>query len=251
MFYKIIEILKRELISFISIVFLIAIVLYSKSNMNAVKEGIELWVNNVIPSLFPFFIATEILCKTNIINSLGRILRKPISKIFNVPGEGAFALIMGTISGYPSGAKIVANLRHDKRISIEEAERLISFTNNSGPLFILGTIGISILKDEKIGYLLLFSHIISCLIVGIIFKNWKKSNKKSNDYLVINQEKYTSIKDFGEILSDSIKKSIITLVNIGGFIVLFSVINSIFESSGFFKCTSKIFEFLTIPKEYR
>ena len=57
--------------------------------------------------------------------------------LFNVPGEGAFPLIMGIISGYPVGAKIVTNFRKNGTVTKEEGERLITFTNNSGPLFII------------------------------------------------------------------------------------------------------------------
>ncbi len=58
--------------------------------------------------------------------------------IFNVPGEGAFPfIIMGIISGYPVGAKIVTKLRENNTCSKEESERLLAFTNNSGPLLLL------------------------------------------------------------------------------------------------------------------
>lgn len=60
--------------------------------------------------------------------------------LFNVPGEGSFPLLMGIISGYPIGAKIVTNFRKNGICTKEEAERLITFTNNSGPLFIIGTV---------------------------------------------------------------------------------------------------------------
>ena len=152
-FYFTLEKIKKNLISIIILIFIIFLVIYSKENIIAVKNGLELWVNNVIPSLFPFFIATEILCNTNIINILGKILEKPVKFFFNVPGESSFALIMGIISGYPSGAKIVANLKSKEVLSLEEAERLIAFTNNSGPLFILGTVGVSLLNNNKIGYI--------------------------------------------------------------------------------------------------
>ena len=250
-FYVTLKKLKKNLISIISILFIIFLTIYSKENIIAVKEGLNLWINNVIPSLFPFFIATEILCNTSIINLLGRILEKPAIFLFNVPGESVFALIMGTISGYPSGAKIVSNLKSQEILSLEEAERLISFTNNSGPLFILGTVGISLLKDSHIGYILLISHIISCIFVGIIFRNWKKS-KKSNIRIKKVKEynnKNVSIKDFGEILGNSIRNSIITITNIGGFIVLFSVIISILNLSGFFDIMSIIFDKMNISKE--
>ena len=60
--------------------------------------------------------------------------------LFGVPGEGAFALIMGTISGYPMGAKIVADLKEKESVNKVEAERLLAFTNNSGPLFVIGAV---------------------------------------------------------------------------------------------------------------
>ena len=60
--------------------------------------------------------------------------------IFNVPGEGAFAFIMGIISGYPVGAKIVSDFKSRNICTDVECERLLAFTNNAGPLFIVGTV---------------------------------------------------------------------------------------------------------------
>ena len=247
--YSMIISIKKNLITIFCIVFIIMIVVYSKSSIGAVKSGLELWINNVVPTLFPFFIATEILCHTNIINLLGKLLEKPVSKIFNVPGEGVFPLIMGMICGYPSGAKIVANLKKEKILNSEEAERLIAFTNNSGPLFVLGTVGVSLLKSSHIGYILLISHIISCILVGVIFRNWKKLSVKSYSRMRNIEEKNVQLKDFGGILSNSIRTSTATVVNIGGFVVWFSVIISILNSSGFFLVTGHFFEKLNIPSE--
>ena len=42
-------------------------------------------------------------------------------------------------------------------ISKEESERLLSFTNNSGPLFILATVGISLFGNKKIGIITIIS----------------------------------------------------------------------------------------------
>jgi sporulation integral membrane protein YlbJ len=231
---------KKYIVSIFSVIFIITLVLYSKSNLQAAKEGLILWANNVVPSLFPFFVATEILCSTNIISIVGRFLEKPVKKIFNVPGEGALVLIMGIISGYPTGAKIVSNFKEQGICSKEDSERLIAFTNNSGPLFIIGTVGISLFHDVKIGYMLLGVHIVSCLIVGVIFRNWKK--KEGNLITFHKKEenkKSVSLKDLGEILGNSIKHSIGTILNIGGFVVIFSVIISILNSSGFFYLISK------------
>ena len=227
--------------------FILALILFSESNLQAAKDGLYLWTNSIIPSLFPFFVATELLCSTNFLNILGNLLNKFMRPIFNVPGQGSFAFIMGLISGYPTGAKIVTNLREKKLCSRIEAERLLAFTNNSGPLFILGFVGISIFASSEIGYLLLFTHILSSLTIGLIFRFWKKDIEiPTTTKLPISST--ISSKDFGSILTESIKKSILSIVNIGGFVILFSVIISILESCNFINLFSNILEFIKIPE---
>lgn len=83
----------------------------------------------------------------------------------------------------------------------------------------------------KFGKTLLISHILSSLLVGFIFRFWKK------DQIDLTFRNYHSeskelirVSNLGEILGDAIKKSISTIVSIGGFVVLFSVIISILSS---------------------
>lgn len=147
--------------------FILFLLLFSKNNLAAAKSGLLLWANSVLPSLLPFFIATEALGYTNVVRILGKFLNKFMRPIFNVPGEGAFALLMGIISGYPVGAKIVANLKEQKLCTDIEAERLLSFTNNSGPLFIVGTVGIGLFYNPSIGLILLSTHIFSSITVRL------------------------------------------------------------------------------------
>ena len=132
--------LKDNLLSIIFVLFLIGLVSFSRENLQACKDGITLWAQGVVPSLLPFFIACELLSYTNIIDILGIRLKKIMRPIFNVPGEGSFPLVMGIVSGYPVGTKIVTNFRKENICTKEEAERLLTFTNNSGPLFIVGTV---------------------------------------------------------------------------------------------------------------
>ena len=90
--------IKRNLLSGVFLIFLIYLILFSSSNMQAAKSGLKLWANSVIPSLFPFFIATEVLSKTRIPYQLGKIFNKLMKPLFNISGEGSFALFMGWLS---------------------------------------------------------------------------------------------------------------------------------------------------------
>lgn len=225
--------LKKLFIPICICIFTIFLLIFSSANLSSAKAGLALWANSVVPSLLPFFIATELLGYTNVISILGKLLNKLMKPLFNVPGEGAFPFIMGIISGYPMGAKIVSNLKSKGIFTNEEAERLLAFTNNSGPLFIIGTIGIGLFKDTSIGILLFITHILACLTVGIIFRFWKSSKRlEAKGARPISLHSSVSISNLGEVLSSSIMNSINTIFLIGGFIVLFSVVISILESSG-------------------
>ena len=230
--------LKKNIIPIIFLLFTICLIIFSKSNIQAVKNSLSIWVNNVIPSLFPFFIATELLNHTNIPRIIGNMFNKIMRPLFNVPGIGAYALFMGIISGYPVGAKIVTNFRNENLCTKEEAERLITFTNNSGPLFILGTVGITLFYDSSIGLLLLFTHILACITVGIIFRFWKINikEKRNTDTLSTN----VTFNSLGEVLSKSILSAINSVLLIGGFIVLFGIIFSILQKT-------YILNFIKIP----
>lgn len=132
--------IKKIALPSIFIIFTICLVLFSSSNLAASKVGLKLWANNVVPSLLPFFIATNLLAHTNVITYVSKFCNKIMRPLFNVPGEAAYAFILGLISGYPVGGKIASDLRNSGLCSKDEGERMLCFTNNSGPLFILGTV---------------------------------------------------------------------------------------------------------------
>ena len=237
--------LKRNMLTLFFLAFAGSLLLFSSSNFPAIKKGLALWANSVVPSLFPFFVATDLLMHTNFVNILGQFLNKLMKPLFNIRGEGAFGFIMGLISGYPVGAKIACDFRENNICSKEECERLLSFTNNSGPLFIVGTVGISMFGNSTIGLLLLVTHILACITVGIIFRFWKfnkstfniDKNSKSN----FNKNKNVTFSNLGEALGNSIMSSISTVLMIGGFVVIFSSIISILKSSGILNSLVYIF----------
>ena len=248
--------LKKNILSILFILFTICLVVFSKQNLHATQEGLLLCANSVIPALFPFFIATELLSYTNIIPFIGKKLNKFMRPIFRVPGEGAYAFLMGIISGYPVGAKIVTNMRNQNHCTKAEGERLLAFTNNSGPLFIIGTVGISLFGNTTIGILLFLTHVLACVTVGVLFRFWKYSKKEKNFSTAFSYANSSNIafKDLGDVLSKSISSAISSVVLIGGFVVFFSVVISILNTSGciYFLANifSPIFKFFGIPTEF-
>ena len=247
---------KKIIITTIFVGFLISLVIFSNNTIIAAKEGLLLWANCVVPAVFPFCIAVELLNYTELAHILGKLLNGLMRPLFNVPGIASYALIMGIISSSPIGATITYDLYENNLITKNEAERILAFTNNTGPLFIVGTTGTLLFGSKLIGYLLLLTHILACLTVGIILgitSRIKKENKEiydKNYYKKTIKRNTEDLNDLGGILSLSIKKSIALVLQIGGFVVLFSVIISILNESNVFEITGNILEKFYIPKEF-
>lgn len=232
--------IKENILPVFICIFTICLVIFSKSNLLASKQGLSLWSSNVVPSLLPFFIASELLSYTDIIYNFGKLLEPIMRHLFNVPGIGSYAFLMGIISGYPTGAKIVTDLKHNGLCTKVEAERLLAFTNNSGPLFILGTVGISLFGNSTIGFLLLFTHILACLSVAFLFRFYKSNDINSSSSKMLKHTTDINFSNLGEIVGKSIMSAVKSIVVIGGFVVLFSVILSILKNSNIIDVISNI-----------
>ncbi len=234
--------LRSITLSIACVAFILLLIMFSDTAVKSASKGIQLWLGVVFPSLFPFFVASEILNKTKFINAIGVLLEPIMRPLFNVPGCGSFALAMGITSGYPVGAKITASMREDNLLTKTESERLLSFTNNSGPLFIVGAVAVGMFKMPELGLLILSCHILASITVGIIFRFYGR-NKESTS-LASNEKTWARFKkelaqigrqnpNLGIILGDAVKNSINVMMTIGGFIILFSVIINVLIEIGF------------------
>ncbi|MGB9779252.1 sporulation integral membrane protein YlbJ [Caldanaerobacter sp.] len=211
----------------VSIIFLmvISLVIFPREALDAAKNGINLWLFTIAPSLFPFFIGSELLIQLGVVHLLGRLLEPLMRPLFNVPGSGSFAMAIGYTSGYPVGAQVITRLWEERLCSTEEAERLMSFCNNSGPLFMLGAVAIGMMNNLQAGYIIMASNYLAAITTGLLFRFYKKNNAKTM-YSAKNSLYLTSFqnkKNFSLLLSEAVTKSVNTLLLIGGYVVFFSV----------------------------
>lgn len=157
-----------------------------------------------------------------------KIFRPIMKPLFKVPGCCAFPWMIGLISGYPMGAKIAGELYDHKQITALEFQRVLSFCNNSGPFFILGAVGVGMLGNEQLGYFLLLIHFISSVLVGILFRFYgKETRHNANTY----QATFKPTSSIGEALGKSITRSMEVIVQIGGYIIIFSVIGTLLQET--------------------
>ena len=221
------------------ILFNMFLVLNPAEMIAAAREGLLLWFNQVLPSLLPFVVGANLLAGLGFIRFLGVLAAPLMIPLFKVPGAGAFALLTGLSSGYPMGAKAVAHLRMTRQIRQQEAQRLLAFSNNAGPLFIVGFVGTGLFGSARIGYILLASHIVAAFIVGLIYRFFGEKTEVAKGGLKRAFEEFHSFRQteyegFGSVFGASVKNAMETMVLIGGFIIFFSVLIKTFEMGGLF-----------------
>ncbi|KOC24411.1 sporulation integral membrane protein YlbJ [Bacillus velezensis] len=224
------------LISLFFIFLTATVISHPQASFEASKTGLSMWWEVVFPSLLPFFILSELLIGFGIVKFVGLLLEPFMRPIFRVPGVGGFVLAMGMASGNPAGAKLTARLRQDKQISRVEAERLVSFTNSSNPLFIFAAVAVGFFHNASLGILLASAHYLGNIAVGLTMRSYGRkeeaayTGKKTialpslkEAFLALHKARLSEKRPLGKILGDAVTSSVQTLLMVGGFIILFSV----------------------------
>ena len=210
----------RKVILYCGILLLmLMLAVFPTYSLTSAKEALRLCFENIIPSLFPFFVLSQLLINTGFAKAAGKLISPIIRPLFKVSGTGGVAFLIGLISGYPSGAKSVSDLYKSGNLDKADAERLLPFCNNSGPLFIIGAVGLGMLKNQHTGLMLYIVHILSAIIAGFISGLLHGKNKINTT----NRHNQVSVlyNNFGAIFSESVKNSVISILNVCGFIVFF------------------------------
>lgn len=224
--------LKKTVFAFIILYIALNLALIPSKCTEAARGAILLCLNIAIPSLFPFFVISALFITLGYAGYLSRFFSPVMRSAFNVSGAGAAAVILGIISGYPVGAASCVSLYKSGQISKTEAERLLAFSNNSGPIFIIGALGAGILSSKSTGYMLYLSHIAAALLVGFVFRSYKKN--AASPAAALPPARGGIKNDFGGALAESINSSVISMAKVCGFIILFSVICAAIPSGRFY-----------------
>ncbi|MBW8348652.1 sporulation integral membrane protein YlbJ [Bacillus sp. IITD106] len=243
----------------------ISMILFPEESFRASLRGLHMWWEIVFPSLFPFFVISELLIGFGVVKFMGVLLEPLMRPLFRVPGVGGFAWAMGMATGFPAGAKLSARLRQEGQLSRVEAERLVSFTNSSSPLFIFGAVSVGFFDNPGLGIFLAIAHYLGNFLVGLCMRFYgkkepRKYRQRRSLWMIFSQAlsslhrtRLKNKKPIGKLLGDAILSSIQTLLMIGGFIILFSVINKLLYQLNITLLLANITEYVLIsfhlPKE--
>ncbi|WP_138495327.1 sporulation integral membrane protein YlbJ [Paenibacillus pinistramenti] len=236
---------------------------FPQSSWDAAVRGLSIWWDVLFPSLFPFFVISEVLLGFGIVHFLGKLLDPFMRPAFRIPGSGGFVAAMGFAAGYPVSARLTVKLREQKLISRVEGERLVSFTTSSDPIFLIGAVSVGFFHNPRIAGVLALAHYGGSVVIGLFMRFYKRRDQEQPAsgtsgttgtgpasmnsstpaeirrvprlkaaLLAMHEARIADGRELGQLLSQAILTSLRLMTVVGGLVVFFSVFLEILSASG-------------------
>lgn len=208
---------KNRIMASAAIIFCLIMVAFPEITATAAKEAVSLWLNSVVPMLFPFFVGANFLKHTGIVKRLS-------------PRIYPFA--MGALSGYPMGACMAGEYFRKGMLDRQQLLHILSYSMITGPAFLIGTVGYEFLGSHRLGIILAAGHYIGAYINGMFYgKSCMAGRKtaaerKGGDRIAAGTES-----SFGA-LTDAILESFRSIGIILAYIILFMIAADLLQFSG-------------------
>ena len=222
--------MKRLLATLCVTLFFAAMLLFPQAAFQGASLGVLLWFHTVLPTLLPFLIISNLLIHTGAINMISRILAPILCRFFRVSPYGAFVILIGFLCGCPMGSKVAADLLKKDGISEREARYLLSFCNNTSPMFIVSYIIWQNLKVPALTLPLLVILTAAPVMLSFVFRRLYQIPKQGETG---NRKFFLQSPGFGNgsgngsgSLDTCIMNGFETITIIGGYIILFSILIS-------------------------
>lgn len=215
-----------EHVFFLVLLFFAGTLAFGKGYSYAVTDGITLWAATLLPSLFPYFFITALLTSLSVTVKSANKLSPLTEKLFRTGGVTGYAFFISALSGYPVGAKTVADLKNRGLISEAEAVRASAFCSTPSPMFLIAGIGELTFNDKGLGICLFACCFFSAIITGMTFSLYKRKESPSVRTVYSGN---TPVSFYEAVYS-----SVISVLVVGGVIVLFALIAEIMKDIGIF-----------------
>ncbi len=209
------------------ILFLLSFLLcYPKEALEASREGMQLWLNTLFPTLLPPLILTGILVHTNGIEKLLSPLRVLWRAGLGLSPSGAYVFLLGILCGYPMGAKLASDLFRHGKIAKKEAEYLLTFCSSPSPAFILSYLSGICLEGKISSAYILGILLFSNLVCMFFFRFFVYKNQTYTAYSRSTKKETISSGSLGARIDVSIMNGFETIARLGGYILLFSILSA-------------------------
>ena len=224
---KLLKLSKNQIITIFITLFIILFIINLNTCMQSTFTGLNLVIKAILPTIFPFSVICNLIIHYDGISFYSNILGPIICKPLKLSNCSSFPIVASLLCGYPLGCKYCCDLYELGCISKEEYLRLLNIASNASPIFLIGSVGAAMLGNIKYGFILLLGNYLAPLIIGFFTKKNTHEFNNSNEYPLKIDGSY----NFGIIIKTSIENAINTTLQVGAFVIIFSIIIGIIKNN--------------------
>lgn len=224
---KLLKLSKNQIITILITLFIVLFIINLNTCMQSTFTGLNLVIKAILPTIFPFSVICNLIIHYDGISFYSNILGPIICKPLKLSNCSSFPIVASLLCGYPLGCKYCCDLYELGYISKEEYLRLLNIASNASPIFLIGSVGAAMLGNIKYGFILLLGNYLAPLIIGFFTKKNTHEFNNSNEYPLKTDSSY----NFGIIIKTSIENAINTTLQVGAFVIIFSIIIGIIKNN--------------------
>jgi len=227
------------LLTFFFLLLCICILTNSQLSLSYALLGLELWFQKMIPSLLPFMILSGIMIRMKLTEKVAMLAYPIVKPVYRVRKNVCYAMLMGFLCGFPMGARVVDDLYLRQMITKREAEYLLAFCNNIGPVYFCSFVLPLLNRTLILPYL--FGMYGIPLLYGLILRytlfrdlSAAQPTASLNPALVCCESTVEPAppalslwERLLEEINDSINASVQSILTLGGYMILFNLLNLI------------------------
>lgn len=217
--------MKRYFTSLCVIALFVLMLLFPQPVFKGASSGLLLWFNVILPTLLPFMIVSNLLIGTRAIDAISKVFGPVMCRLFGVTRYGSFAIIAGFLCGYPMGGKVTADLVRKQYITWQEGQYLLSFTNNTSPMFIISYVVWQNLKDTSRTMPALLILILSPILCSFLFRIYYRPGARIHSSGCPPLPKAAA----ASLMDSCIMNGFETITKVGGYIMLFSILIALLQ----------------------
>lgn len=209
-------------------------------------EGLTLWYETMICSLFPMMIIMNLLQKSGYYQFLIQPLYYLQRNFFSLSKEGTFVLFFGFFGGFPLGIRLLTNLYKENKLSKQEAEYLLCFASPLGPVYLNSYVFEKIYPQSHKLLSIVFFYAIP-LFYGMLLNKLNQRKAKINSEQSMpyisnssNSSNTLNTPSLVSILPSAVKEALFQIAMLGGYMCFFNSLKSVFSFSFWLSASMEI-----------
>jgi len=239
--YKL-DVVKKIFACFCCFAFIVLAFFDINAFVDAGRRGVLLFGRNVMPVLFPFFFVSGLLVELGFFGAFRKF------------GRAAPIFALSLLGGYPTGARLLADLHVKGEITRSEAIRIATYTSTCSPIFVIATLGACFYGSIAVGVLVFVTHAAGAMVNGVLYRVILSRTHPRRRRIFVNPEPSQRVQkdpsqaqdDISVAISNSLYSAIQNIFAVGGLIVVFFIATNMIGGgvfiSGLLEMTNGVFQ---------